>query len=345
MKAVVFHEFGGTLQLERVPDPTPPPNGVVLAVKANGICRSDWHGWMGHDSGITLPHVPGHECAGEIVACGAAVKRWKIGDRVVVPFSGGCGSCPPCQQGHTHICDHDFQPGFTAWGAFAEYVAVDYADVNLVRLPEEIAYTTAASLGCRFMTSWWGLTDRAQLQPEEWIAIHGCGGVGLSCMMIARSFGARVIAVDINKEKLALAKSLGAEVLIDANNDTVVADIHTSTRGGAHVSVDALGHPQTAYNSVACLRKRGRHVQIGLAVAGYVDMKIPMNQVIGKELILLGSHGMPATAYPTMLRPIRQGDLQPQKLISHKVSLEESKDILAQMGTFQTKGVVVIDRF
>ena len=209
MNAVVFHEFGGSLQLESVPDPSPTPTGVVISVKANGICRSDWHGWMGHDSDISLPHVPGHECAGEVVAVGAQVKRWKTGDSVIVPFSGGCGTCPNCVEGHTHICDRDFQPGFTAWGAFAEYVGVEYADENLVRLPAGIAYTTAASLGCRFMTAWWGLTNRAQVQGGEWVAVHGCGGVGLSCVMIARSLGANVIAIDIDPVKLQQAQTLG----------------------------------------------------------------------------------------------------------------------------------------
>src|SRR5947209_8618589 len=124
MKAAVYQHFGGRLSIEDVPDPTPPRDGVVIGVKASGICRSDWHGWMGHDPDIHLPHVPGHELSGVIQEIGPEVRRWKPGDRVTVPFAVGCGACPECASGNQQICDAYFQPGFTAWGSFAERVAI-----------------------------------------------------------------------------------------------------------------------------------------------------------------------------------------------------------------------------
>ena len=146
MKAVVFEEFKGEIQVKNVPDPTPPDDGVVLKIAATGLCLSDWHGWQGHDRDIVLPHVPGHELAGEIVALGKGVKNFRLGDRVTVPFVGGCGKCYQCHSGNQQVCDDQFQPGFTHWGSFAEFTALDRADLNLVKLPEEISDETAALL-------------------------------------------------------------------------------------------------------------------------------------------------------------------------------------------------------
>jgi alcohol dehydrogenase len=347
MRAAIYYEFGGPIQVENLDDPAPSPDGVVIKTLANGICRSDWPGWMGHDAAVILPNVPGHECCGEIIEVGSGICNWQVGDRVIVPFSGGCGSCPSCKSQNQHICDNDFQPGFTANGAFAEYCAIDYADVNLVRLPDAISPVTAASLGCRFMTSFRAVTARANVQTGEWIAVHGAGGIGLSVIMIAKALGARVIAVDVKASALEKAREIGAEICLNAKdlNDSIAEAITGITKGGAHVSVDALGSPQTAYNSIACLGKRGRHIQVGLAVDHYKDMMIPMNDVIGKELDLMGSHGMQAHKYPEMLDMIIKGMLRPQDLIGETVSLSKASEILMNMETAPPDGLAVIDDF
>ncbi len=140
MRAMLFEQFGGPLAVTEVPDPEVPADGVVVRVRASGICRSDWHGWMGHDPDVKLPHVPGHELAGVIEAVGREVRLWKPGGRVTVPFACGCGACPQCLAGCQHLCDRYFQPGFTGWGSFAEWVALRYADVNLVPLPESMGF-------------------------------------------------------------------------------------------------------------------------------------------------------------------------------------------------------------
>jgi alcohol dehydrogenase len=346
MKAAVFEAFKAPLSIQDVADPTPALDGVVVRVEATGICRSDWHGWMGHDSDIHLPHVPGHELAGTVETIGPEVKRWHVGDRVTVPFAVGCGHCPECLAGNQHICDNYFQPGFTAWGSFAEYVAIPYANVNLVKLPEELDFVTAASLGCRFITSFRAVVVQGRTQPGNWVVVHGCGGVGLSAIMIAQTMGARVIGVDIKPEALALAKTVGATHVLNSRAvPNVVEAIQELTGGGAHLSIDALGSSETCRNSVLCLRKRGRHVQVGLMVADYKDALIPMNLVIAKELELLGSHGMQAHQYPGMLDMIMSGRLQPKQLIGGTVSLEESLTALTSMTDFALTGVTVIDRF
>ncbi len=342
MKAAIYEQFRGPISIEQVADPTPSPTGVVLEVKASGICRSDWHGWMGNDPDIKLPHVPGHELAGEVVAIGSEISNFKLGDCVTLPFVCGCGTCEPCLEGDQQVCDRQFQPGFTAWGGFGEYVAIEYADYNLVRLPDDIDFVTAASLGCRFATSFRAVVDQAKVEPEQWVAVHGCGGVGLSAIMIAAAFGARVIAIDIVEDKLTFAKDIGAEVVIDSTYGNPIEAILDITEGGAHISIDALGHPEILVNSLSSLRKRGKHIQVGIMESGSHRPGIPIDKIIARELELIGSHGMQAHRYPEMLELIRQGRLEPARLIGRQVSLEDSAKELTRMNSFDSIGVTVM---
>ena len=345
MRAVYYEQFQSPPQIASLPSPQPSPDGVVVQVAASGLCRSDWHGWMGHDADIRLPHVPGHELAGTVVAVGANVQRWRAGDRVTVPFVAGCGRCRECASGNQQVCEDQFQPGFTAWGSFAEYVALERADMNLVRLPDELDFITAASLGCRFATSFRAVVDQARVQPGEWVAVHGCGGVGLSAIMIARSMGANVVAVDIGAEPLRVAREIGAAAIIDASRTDVVTAVQETTGGGAHVSIDALGHPATCCNSIACLRRRGRHVQVGLMLAEHARPNIPMDKVIAYELQLLGSHGIQAFRYDALLTMIAAGTLAPQKLIGRTIHLDGAPAALMAMDRFAGAGITVIATF
>ena len=342
MKAAIFESFQGPITIQQVADPTPSSSGVVLAVKACGICRSDWHGWMGNDVDITLPHIPGHELAGEVVAIGSQISNFKLGDRVTLPFVCGCGRCEPCLAGDQQVCDHQFQPGFTAWGGFAEYVAIEYADNNLVRLPDEIDFVTAASLGCRFATSFRAVVDQGKVVPEQWVAVHGCGGVGLSAIMIAAAFRARVVAIDISDEKLEFASSIGAETVINSSYGNPIDAILDITDGGAHISIDALGHPEILMNSISSLRKRGKHIQVGIMESDGHRPAVPIDKIIARELEIIGSHGMQAHRYPEMLEMVRRGRLEPQKLIGKIVSLEDSTAELVNLNRFDGVGVTVI---
>lgn len=346
MKAIVYENFCTAPQLMTVPDPTPEAHGVVVQVKATGVCRSDWHGWMGHDPDIHLPHVPGHEFAGIIAAVGKDVRRFRVGDRVTVPFVSGCGACPECYSGNHQVCGAQTQPGFTHWGSFAELVTLHNADVNLVTLPDHMDYATAASLGCRFVTSFRAVVDQGKVSAGQWVAVHGCGGVGLSAIMIANAIGANVIAIDIGEDKLALARSLGAIATINASEvDNVAEAIREISRGGAHVSLDALGHPVTCVNSINSLRRLGKHIQVGLLLAEHATPAIPMARVIGHELEIIGSHGMQAHRYDAMLAMIMSGKLQPEKLLGRTITLAESIEALTTMDRATTAGVTVVTDF
>lgn len=346
MKALIYEEFEARPKLTTVSDPAPETHGVVIKVMATGLCRSDWHGWKGDDPDITLPHVPGHELAGTIEAVGSNVTQWQVGDRVTVPFVGGCGKCGQCFSGNQQICDAQFQPGFTHWGSFAEYVGIHYADTNLVKLPQEVDFFAAASLGCRFATAWRAIVDQGKLQPGQSVAVHGCGGVGLSAIMIASALDAQVIAIDINEKALEFAKLVGAVATINAvttpNVGEAVKDI---SQGGAHLSIEAIGHPDACFNSVSSLRKRGRHVQVGLLDSIDKNPVIPMAKIIADELELVGSHGMPAWRYPDMIKLITESRLNPQELVTKRISLDQSASALMKMGKPGTLGITVIDSF
>ncbi len=343
MRAVVYSGYGIMPVLTEVADPACPDDGVVISVGATGLCRSDWHAWKGHDP-VTMPHIPGHELAGTVAAVGPGVTRWRAGDRVTVPFVCGCGKCEFCLAGDAQVCPNQSQPGFTGPGSFAELVAIPAADENLVGLPDQVSFVTAACLGCRFATAYRAITVHARLAAGEWLAVHGCGGVGLSAVMVARAFGGRVIAVDVNNAALDLARDLGAEHVIDASK---VADpaaaIAEITGGGARVSIDALGSPVTAVNSVRCLRRRGRHLQVGLLLGEQSTPPIPMDLVIPRELEIYGSHGMSARHYPPMLALVADQTLRPDRLTARVISLDEAPQALASMGDTQpAAGMTVI---
>lgn len=340
MRALVYDRFGGPITLREVPDPVAPDGGAVIRVAASGLCRSDWHAWAGHDDSVHLPHVPGHEFVGTVAAVGSGVRDWRVGDRVTAPFVNGCGRCEWCARGEAQVCPDQTQPGFTHWGSHAELVSIRAADLNLVAVPDALTDEAAASLGCRFATAYRAVRVRAAVQRGEWVVVYGAGGVGLSAVMIAAALGARVVAVDRNPAALELARQAGAEQTVVAGPSTV-AEVHDLTGGGAHVSVDAVGSATTSADAVLSLRRRGRHVQIGLLAHDQLPV-LPLDRVIAWELDLLGSHGMAAADYPGMLALVADGALRPQDLLGDVVALEQGGPLLERMEVEPPTGITVL---
>ncbi|KUJ68382.1 alcohol dehydrogenase [Streptomyces albus subsp. albus] len=347
MRAVVFDAFGRQPEVREVADPVPSRGGAIIQVEATGLCRSDWHGWMGHDPGIRLPHVPGHELAGVVAEVGQDVANWRPGQRVTVPFVCACGRCGACAEGAQQVCERQKQPGFTHWGSFAEYVPVENADINLVGIRDELPFATAASLGCRFATAFRAVVAQGRVAPGEWVAVYGCGGVGLSAVMIAAAAGARVVAIDIWPRALDLARRFGATVCIDTSSllGSVAEAVLDATGGGAHLSLDALGSPRTCAASINSLRRHGRHVQVGLLPPAAGNPMLPMARVIALELRLLGSHGMAAHAYGPMMEMVKAGSLRPDLLVTRVIGLDEAPQALVAMGSRARNrtGVTVIE--
>lgn len=321
MRAVRYDRFGSLPEIVELPEPTAPDDGVVVRVAATGVCRSDWHAWKGHDDSVRLPHVPGHEFAGVVTAVGASVTRAVVGDRVTAPFVFACGTCEQCRDGATQVCTRQQQPGFTLPGSYAEAVVVPHADVNLVALPDEVGFAEAAGLGCRFGTAYHALHARGRVAAGEWVAVYGCGGVGLSTVLVAVAAGARVVAVDVSPAALERAAALGAATL--PMGDDVALAVREVTGGGAHVSVDASGSRATSVAAVASLRPRGRHVQVGLLLDDESAPAIPMGRVIADELELLGSHGIAVGEYAAVLDDVVAGRLRPAESIGRTIGFED----------------------
>ncbi|MEN0087187.1 MAG: zinc-dependent alcohol dehydrogenase family protein [Pseudomonadota bacterium] len=348
MRAAVFETFRGPIDIRRVADPACAPDGVIVEVEACGVCRSDYHAWNGADADLKLPHVMGHEMAGIVVEAGPQ-SGWRKGARVTAPFILGCGHCQDCRSGQSTLCDHQEVLGFSGWGAFAQYVAVPNAPFNVVRLPDDLDFVDAAGMGCRVTTAYRALTERGRLTEGEWLCVHGCGGIGLSAIAIAKSLGAAVIAVDINDEALAIAKELGADICLKASASsaqTLVEAIQDSSGGGAHVSLDALGHTETFQTSLRSLRKGGRHLQIGLPIGPHAVQSLPLlDLVYSRQISILGSRGISPQGFSGLFNMITAGHLQLDQLVSRRIKLNEVGEAIASFDTFTSAGVTVVDEF
>jgi propanol-preferring alcohol dehydrogenase len=329
--------------MQDLPDPVPGPADAVIRVDACGVCRSDWHIWQGDWTwagvAIPLPFVLGHEFGGRIEAVGSAVQGFAPGDRVTIPFNRACGRCANCYSGRSNICS---KGGLNA-GGFGQFALVPDAEANLVHLPDEVDALSAAALGCRFMTAYHGLVDRARIRPGEWVAVFGAGGVGLSAVQIASAIGARVIAVDIEDAKLARAAAEGALATINANNAPPARAVKEITGGGADVAVDALGAASTAVPAILCLKRGGRHLQIGLTSQQDKGMiALPVDTMTLRELDFITSLGCPVTSYPGLLALVATGRFAPKRLVSRTLPLDAVNETLEAMTSFGTVGLAVV---
>ncbi|SEK42024.1 alcohol dehydrogenase [Roseovarius azorensis] len=345
MRAALLSRYNTPTEITEVPDPACPRDGAVIAVRACGVCRSDHHAWKGADPDVILPHVMGHEFAGEVIEIGAECRAFAVGDRVTAPFILGCGACPDCRGGEPTICNHQQVIGFTGWGAFAERLAIPRADFNLVRLPDTMDYAAAAGMGCRVTTSFRAVVDRAKIQPGEWLSVHGCGGVGLSAIMIGAALGARVLAVDVNPEALKIAQSLGANATLDASQiENVGEAVRDLTNGGAHVSLDALGITDTFHNSLKSLRKMGRHVQIGMPLGRHATPELPLLELVySRQITLHGTRGIGADRFAALFAMISAGRLAPERLVTKRIGLSGLNAALSAMDGYTGAGVTVVD--
>lgn len=353
MRAAVFTEIGEPLEIEDVEEPECGPDEAVIRTEASGICRSDWHVWQGdwHWVGV-MPmegQIFGHEPAGTVVEVGDEVSNVSVGDEVTVPFNLADGTCPHCRAGQANICDNLIPLGFVpnAQGAWAEEFSVPNADVNAVTLPDGVSPMDVAGLGCRFATAFHGINHRADVQPGDWVAVHGCGGVGLSAVHIANAAGANVVAVDLEDRKLEFAEELGAvETVNAAESDNPGGEAAALAGNGCDVAVDALGIEVTCRNALSSLGKRGTHLQLGLTTAEEEgEIPIPVDEMVFTEREFVGSFGMQPNRFDEIFDMMRTGKLEPSRIAAETVTLEEVPETLASMSDFDTIGFPVIDEF
>ncbi len=350
---MVLEEFGKIMPIREVPEPNlSADDSAIVKVEANGICRSDWHWWMRDWGWIglepQLPRILGHEFCGVVEQTGKAVKHFKKGDHVIVPFTNGDGdfNCPSCMSGKNHICDNIKIIGSMCDGGYGRYVNITHADYNLVKLPERFEFFEASVLGCRYMTSYHGVVSRACIKPGESFVVYGAGGIGMSAIQVASAMGAFVVVVDISDKKLEMAKSIGGHAVVNATRTNPVEAVMEITKGGADLSLDALGEPNTCRNGILSLKKGGRHLQIGLTTQkDEGNVSLPIDLMIAKENSLIASIGMPKSEYAAMLRHIDNLGISPAKLITKRVSIEEAPQIISSMADYKTIGMNVVDRW
>lgn len=352
MKAARFQGVNEPLAVEDVDVPDVGEDEALVRLEACGVCRSDWHVWQGDwgwlGMGAETGQILGHEPAGVVEEVGSKVERYETGDRVAIPFHLADGTCGECRDGNTNTCENGqvlgLMPGLN--GAWAEYVRIPTADTNLVELPEGVAMEDMAGLGCRFMTAFHGVVHRGEVQPGDWVVVHGCGGVGLSAVQIASSVGANVIGVDIKPDKLEEAREQGAVETIDATEHSVADRVHEITGGGADVSLEALGASETIMNSIMSLRRHGRHVQIGLTTQEEEGMvMVPSDLMVSAEIDFRGSVGMQGNRYPEIFQMVSTGKIDPGAMVSDTISLNDVTDTLEGFTDYQTAGISVINQF
>ena len=348
-RAAILKEYDTPLEVEEVESVTPDPDGIVVESDAVGICRSDWHAWKGHWPSVpTGDHILGHEPAGTVTAVGDDVEKFSVGDEVGIPFNIGCGHCDYCWSGDSHLCSNGLSLGFTEelLGAFASEFAIPHADFNANHLPKGMTAIEMAGLGCRFATSYHGLAHKTDVQAGDWIVVHGCGGIGLSAVNIGAALGANVIAVDLEEDPLEMAGELGATATLNASEIDIPKAVKDITDGGADISVEALGVPETFRNSLESLAPMGTVLQIGMTTGeDDGEYPLPVDDVVNTELEVVGVKGMPPSRYSELLGLIAGGKVSPAALVTREVSLEEVSERLAAMDNYDTLGIEVVTEF
>jgi alcohol dehydrogenase len=350
MRAAVFTDYKEALEIREVERPTLDSGGIIVETEACGICRSDWHAWANDVSyEFEKGHILGHEPAGYVTEVGEDVEHIREGDHVAIPFNLNDGTCHMCRNGHANLCDNRMAVGFSegAQGAWAEELHVPMADFNTISLPTGVTSVDMAGLGCRFMTSFHALAHKADISAGDWVAIHGCGGIGLSAVHIADALGASVVAVDLFDNKLDFAMELGARATVNASEvEDVPSEVRDITDGGANVAVDALGIATTCQNSVLSLDKLGQHVQIGLTTSDEAgEIPLPTDYIVRKEIEFIGSRGMQPARYDEIFSMLEAGKIDPAQVITETVPLDRITDVLQSMTDYENVGISVVDQF
>ncbi|HEX4541746.1 MAG TPA: zinc-binding dehydrogenase [Candidatus Acidoferrum sp.] len=311
MKAIVFHQHGGpeVLKYTEAPDPTPRANEVLVRVKACALNHLDL--WVRRglpNVPIPLPHVPGSDVAGEIAQIGADVATMRVGQKVVLAPLVSCGKCAACIAGLDNRCRQATNLGYMIDGGCAEFVRAP--EINCLPYPENLKWEEAASIPLVFQTAWHMLLARAELQPGEDVLILGAGsGVGTAAIQIAKFFGARVIATAGSDEKLAKAKELGADHLINHKTQKIRDEVRRITnKRGVDVVFEHVGIA-TWDDSLASLAASGRLVTCG-ATTGY-DAKLDLRFLFSRQLSLLGSYMGTKAELHSVMRLVANGRLKP----------------------------------
>lgn len=335
MKAAVVREFGKPLSIEQVPVPVPGPGEVLVKIVATGVCHTDLHAACG-DWPVkpSVPFIPGHEGAGIVAAVGPGVTHVQEGDAVGIAWlHDACGHCEYCGTGWETLCETQHNSGYSVNGSFAEY-AIGAADY-VARLPDNPDFVALAPILCAGVTTYKGIKE-TEVRPGEWLAISGIGGLGHIAVQYAKAMGLHVAALDIGEEKLALARSLGADVAVDASHADAVEQVVKATGGGAHgVLVTAVSLPAFA-QSLGMVRRKGTIALNGLPPG---DFPTPVFEVVLKRITVRGSIVGTRQDMAEALAFAAEGKVKPH---IHTARLEDINEIFADLQAGKVDGRVVI---
>ncbi len=317
MRAAVFTAASRPLEIASVPRPDPGPGELLVRVAACGLCHTDLH-YMDHGVPTfkTPPLVLGHEISGTVVRVGAGVDAARAGTAVLLAPVTSCGECAMCRTGRENVCAKQRMLGNTIDGGFAEYVVAPARDA--FEVPDGIPLEESCVIADALTTAFHGVMRRARVEPGESVAVIGCGGLGLNVVQVAALAGARVIAVDVDPRKLALATELGASLGIDAREGDAVKRIRRSSDGGVQVAVEAIGDPRTQQQALASLRPGGRMLMLGSAAE---SMALQGGRVMYRELSVIGTLGCRPIDFPVVLDLVRRGRLSVGPLVTHRHEL------------------------
>jgi threonine dehydrogenase-like Zn-dependent dehydrogenase len=347
MKAVVF--LGDRkLEIMDFPDPAPGPGEAVIEIKASGMCGSDlkFYRAKGGASALGLgdlkgPIIAGHEPCGVVAAVGDGVPPAlaKVGDRVMDHHYSGCGVCKHCRAGWSQLClGGTTVYGATGHGAHAKYMKVPAH--TLVPLPDSLSFKTGAAISCGTGTAY-GALKRLGLAGDETIAIFGQGPVGLSATQLAKAMGARVIALDVGEERLALARKFGADEVIDPRSNDVVTAIRDLTQGeGAQKSLDCSSSPEARRAAIRCVRTWGTACFVGEGGDVTIDVS---NDLLRRQVTLAGSWTFSKNGQAECARFVAERKIDVDALFTHEFTLDQAEAAYRLFDTQTTgKGVFLM---
>lgn len=328
MRAAVYHGPDRPLQIEEVETPSPGLGEALIDVAGCGLCHTDLH-YIDH--GVKTfkppPLILGHEAAGTVVELGEGVEGLDVGDRVVIPAVLSCGRCAYCRAGRESLCEEMVMLGNNIDGAYAEFIAV--AATELVPLPDSLPLEQACVIADAISTPYHAVKDRGRVSPGDWVAVVGCGGVGLNVVQCANAAGGRVIALDLNENRLELARELGAVETVNPEQvERVDKYVRGLTNGGAEVAFEAIGTPATIQTAFSLLRRGGRLCVIGFS---HEEVVLSAAKIMYFELEIAGSLGCGAGQYPEIIGLVEAGRLALDPIVSGTLPLEEINEGLDRL--------------
>lgn len=341
MKALVKYEYGaGNMEIRDVPVPEPEYGEVLIKIKAVGICGTDLKIYE-NNFGYNPPVIVGHEFSGEIVKMGDGVNGWHLGDRVVSEqHTKACGACRYCLTGKRHLCPDKQSPGYGVDGAFAEYIKIPASLLH--KIPEGVSYEEAA-LAEPMAVAAHGILDKTGIRPEDYVVILGCGPIAILALQMVKAGGAsRVIMTGIDqdeKKRFGLAKSFGADRVINAQHEDPVKEVLDESDGmGADVVIDLSGAPQAILQGFECLRKDGRFCAMGLP---HGEVRMPWQKIVLKAANVHFSYSSDYTSWERCLSMIRNGKVRLKRFTEDIYPLEQWKDAFHLAGSGEALKVII----